>query len=85
LDAETRAKCTLANQLLGDPEFNALLSEMEDDTIESFTSSQPKDVEVRENAYADMKAIGRLRAKLKSYSDNFKLDEHRNRRKTDAL
>lgn len=66
-------EATKANEVLADPWFNEVLSEVEDDLIATITESSASETELREAAYFELQAMKRLRAKLKSYSDNWEL------------
>jgi len=67
-----------ASALLDDPVLQMAFEDLEKEAYADFRISRPNEAEKREAIYYDLRAIVRIRDKLKSYVDNQKLVDRRN-------
>ena len=72
-------KAEWARQILTDPQFDAMFEEMRQQLYADIRNSQPGTVDIRENAYHEISALDRIKAKLQGYLDNQKLMAKRNK------
>ena len=68
-----------ARQILTDPQFEAMFEKMRQELYADIRNSQPGTVDMRENAYHEISALDRIKAKLQGYLDNQKLMAKRNK------
>ena len=72
-------KAEWARQILTDPQFEEAFEEMRQQLYADIRNSQPDEGFKRDNAYHEISALDRIRAKLQGYLDNQKIADHRNK------